>query len=94
MKLEVRGLSKSYGPGRPAVLSVSHVFPEGRISALLGPSGSGKSTTLWMIAGLADPDAGKLEETFNQTRDAIVLARCRYRCGRAANTRRIQCGRS
>ena len=58
MKLEVRGLSKAYGPGRPAVLSVSHVFPEGRISALLGPSGSGKTTTLWMIAGLTDPDAG------------------------------------
>jgi len=60
MKLEVRGLSKSYGPGRPAVASVSHVFPEGRITALLGPSGSGKSTTLWMIAGLADPDAGEV----------------------------------
>jgi putative spermidine/putrescine transport system ATP-binding protein len=58
MKLEVHGLSKAYGPGRPAVRSVSHVFPEGRISALLGPSGSGKSTTLWMIAGLTDPDAG------------------------------------
>ena len=58
MRLEVRGLSKAYGRGRPAVASVSHVFPEGRISALLGPSGSGKSTTLWMIAGLTDPDAG------------------------------------
>jgi putative spermidine/putrescine transport system ATP-binding protein len=60
VKLEVRGLSKAYGPERPAVVSVSHAFPEGRISALLGPSGSGKSTTLWMIAGLTEPDAGEV----------------------------------
>ncbi len=56
----MRGLSKSYGADRPAVASVSHAFPEGRISAVLGPSGSGKSTALFLIAGLADPDAGSV----------------------------------
>jgi putative spermidine/putrescine transport system ATP-binding protein len=60
LRLEVRGLTKSYRPGPPAVDAVSHGFAAGRITSILGPSGSGKSTLLWMIAGLAAPDAGRV----------------------------------
>jgi putative spermidine/putrescine transport system ATP-binding protein len=56
-RLEVRGLSKSYG-GAAAVSGISHVFEEGGITTIVGPSGSGKSTTLWMMAGLTSPDSG------------------------------------
>jgi putative spermidine/putrescine transport system ATP-binding protein len=56
-RLEVCGLSKSYG-GVVAVDGISHVFEEGVITTIVGPSGSGKSTTLWMIAGLTSPDSG------------------------------------
>jgi len=56
--LEVRGLRKTYHGGTLAVDGVTHAFTAGRITALLGPSGSGKSTTLWMVAGLTDPDEG------------------------------------
>lgn len=60
MRLEIRGLTKSYRPGTAAVDGVSHGFAAGRITAILGPSGSGKSTLLWMIAGLTDPDEGRV----------------------------------
>ena len=33
---------------------------EGELFTLLGPSGCGKSTTLWSIAGLHSPDAGRI----------------------------------
>ncbi len=33
---------------------------EGALVGLLGPSGCGKSTTLFMLAGLLDPDGGKI----------------------------------
>lgn len=35
--------------------------PPGQILALLGPSGCGKSTTLQMIAGVLQPDLGRIE---------------------------------
>jgi sulfate transport system ATP-binding protein len=62
MKLEilVEGLGKSFGTFR-AVDDVSFTVEEGKITALLGPSGSGKSTVLRMIAGLEDPDEGRIE---------------------------------
>jgi ABC-type multidrug transport system fused ATPase/permease subunit len=42
----------------PIVTDLSHVFPVGSISALIGRSGSGKSTLLNLIAGLRPPSSG------------------------------------
>lgn len=64
MRLEVRGITKSFSPGRdPAVrrtvldaLSLDVEFTH--VLALLGPSGGGKSTLLRVIAGLEPPDSG------------------------------------
>ncbi|HET9956362.1 MAG TPA: ABC transporter ATP-binding protein [Polyangiaceae bacterium] len=50
--------SGSTGPA--AVDNVSFEAPKGKLTALLGPSGSGKSTLLRMIAGLEQPDQGRV----------------------------------
>jgi sulfate transport system ATP-binding protein len=61
MSLTVEGLIKRFtAGGSPAVADVSFRAPSGGITALLGPSGSGKSTVLRMIAGLEQPDAGRV----------------------------------
>ena len=57
--IEVRNLTKSFGAFR-AVDGVSFEARAGEITALLGPSGSGKSTVLRIIAGLEQPDAGRI----------------------------------
>jgi sulfate transport system ATP-binding protein len=43
-----------------AVNEVSFAAAPGAITSLLGPSGSGKSTLLRLIAGLEEPEAGKV----------------------------------
>jgi sulfate/thiosulfate transport system ATP-binding protein len=55
----VEHLDKRFG-GFHAVEDVSFQAAEGAITALLGPSGSGKSTVLRIIAGLEQPDAGRV----------------------------------
>lgn len=57
--LEVRGLSKRYGP-TTALAEVDLAVAAGETVAVLGPSGSGKSTLLRVIAGLETPDAGSV----------------------------------
>jgi sn-glycerol 3-phosphate transport system ATP-binding protein len=52
-------VTKSWGPMR-AVDDVSLRADEGSLLVLLGPSGCGKSTTLRLIAGLEQPDAGRI----------------------------------
>jgi iron(III) transport system ATP-binding protein len=54
------GLSKRFGDA-VAVDRVDLEVPRGSLTALLGPSGCGKTTMLRMIAGLATPDAGRIE---------------------------------
>jgi len=58
MKIEIRGLSKTFG-GFRALDRVSLTIESGRLAALLGPSGSGKTTLLRIIAGLENPDPGE-----------------------------------
>jgi sodium transport system ATP-binding protein len=69
--IEVQALQKSFTqPGSlwprqkarrvEAVSNVSFVAADGRITGLLGPNGAGKTTSLRMIAGLIQPDAGRV----------------------------------
>src|SRR6188472_1088053 len=60
--LSVRGLRKSYGreEGVLALDDFSLDFQAGQCTVLLGPSGCGKTTVLRSIAGLIEPDAGRI----------------------------------
>jgi ABC-2 type transport system ATP-binding protein len=62
VRLEVTGLSKSFGPVR-AVSELSFTVEPGSVTGFLGPNGAGKTTTLRMVLGLMNPDAGTA--TFN-----------------------------
>jgi len=57
--LRVEHLYKSYGKVQ-AVRDVSFELENGQFLFLLGPSGCGKTTTLRCIAGLEEPDRGKI----------------------------------
>ena len=58
--IRVQGATKRYGDFA-ALDDVSVDVPDRSLTALLGPSGSGKSTLLRVIAGLEQPDAGRIE---------------------------------
>ena len=57
--IAVEGVEKRFGTFE-ALKGVSLTVPNGSLTALLGPSGSGKSTLLRVIAGLEQPDAGRV----------------------------------
>jgi ABC-2 type transport system ATP-binding protein len=57
--LEVKGVSKSYGP-LVAVSDVSFRVDRGETIGLLGPNGAGKTTTVSIIAGLLSADSGEV----------------------------------
>ena len=58
--LRARGLSKSF-PGVRALEDVSLEIERGTVHALMGENGAGKSTFSRILAGLAEPDAGRIE---------------------------------
>lgn len=53
-------VSKSFGDEIVAVDHVNLKVQDGEYLTILGPSGCGKTTTLKMIAGLVEPDEGKI----------------------------------
>src|SRR4051812_42630704 len=56
-------VSASYREGDallPVLDDISLTVADGEFVALIGPSGSGKSTLLDVVAGLSDPDTGKV----------------------------------
>ncbi|HWF01930.1 MAG TPA: ABC transporter ATP-binding protein [Caulobacteraceae bacterium] len=57
--IQLENVSKRFG-GVDAVDSVSFGIAEGEFFALLGPSGCGKTTLLRLLAGLENPDSGRI----------------------------------
>ncbi|WP_223881304.1 ABC transporter ATP-binding protein [Nesterenkonia ebinurensis] len=53
-------VSKTFGNGKLAVENVNIDIGQGEFITFLGPSGCGKSTVFRMVAGLAEPTAGRV----------------------------------
>ncbi|HEV7196933.1 MAG TPA: ABC transporter ATP-binding protein [Pedococcus sp.] len=58
--VELTGLRRTYGQIQ-ALDDLTLRLAPGELVALLGPSGCGKTTALRCLAGLEDPDAGRIE---------------------------------
>ena len=67
--LQVISLRKSYKK-RVVIRDVSMHLARGEVVALLGPNGSGKTTTFYAIAGLVNPEGGRV---IVDGRDVTVL---------------------
>jgi ABC-2 type transport system ATP-binding protein len=62
MKLEIRGIDKTYSGAEAIALDgVDLDVTAGSISALIGPNGAGKTTLVSIVMGLVEPDAGSVE---------------------------------
>ena len=57
--VEAEGISKAYGRVQ-ALAPLDLVISQGERVALAGPSASGKTTLLYLLAGIVQPDRGKL----------------------------------
>jgi D-xylose transport system ATP-binding protein len=57
--LELRGISKSFGPVQ-ALTDINLEIPAGKVTALVGDNGAGKSTLIKTIAGIWQPTSGQL----------------------------------
>lgn len=72
--LRFDAISKSYGSVQ-ALNEMSFRVAKGRLFVLFGPSSVGKTTALRTIAGLVQPDSGKLEIGGKDMTDAPITGR-------------------
>jgi ABC-type sugar transport system ATPase subunit len=76
--LELRGISKSFGPVA-ALQSVSLTVRPGELLAVTGPSGAGKSTLCRVVAGLETADKGHCRIAERDV-DGVPAGRRRVAC--------------
>jgi phosphonate transport system ATP-binding protein len=81
--LEIRGLSKRFGPDVPVLSEVSLTAGKGEATALIGANGAGKSTLLRCCLRLIEPDAGEIRLLGEDVRSLkpAALRRLRARVG-------------
>ena len=60
MKLSIQSISKSYG-GNDLFKDFSLEVASGTRLAVIGPNGTGKSTLIKILAGVNEPDAGRVQ---------------------------------
>ncbi len=58
-EMELRGVYKSFGPGKEVLQDVNLKIPKGSFTCLCGPSGCGKTTLINIMAGFIQPDIGE-----------------------------------
>lgn len=59
MDVIVKNLGKSFGC-QQVLNNLSHTFPEGKTTCIMGESGCGKTTLLRILMGLEKPDSGSV----------------------------------
>ncbi|MGB3199293.1 MAG: sulfate/molybdate ABC transporter ATP-binding protein [Nodosilinea sp.] len=74
MGIKVENVSKRFGEFQ-ALEPINLEVKTGSLVALLGPSGSGKSTLLRVIAGLEQPDTGRIYISARDATDKLVQER-------------------
>jgi len=72
-----QGLTKHYGEIQ-ALVDLTLMVPYGSIFGFLGRNGAGKTTTMRLLAGLAQPTAGRAWVAGQETTSANRQARLRY----------------
>ena len=58
--IRLAGVTKSYGPSRPALRDISLAVEAGEMVLLTGPSGAGKTTLLRLLYAAERPDRGQV----------------------------------
>lgn len=60
MEISIVRVSKSFNDVQ-ALMDISCTFSSGEVIGLVGPNGAGKTTLLRVMAGLLDPDSGRVQ---------------------------------